>query len=64
MTDDTFTLRQADQARSDFAEILDELEFLKAQIARMPTRPELWRAALMGLLGGACLVQTLAFLFR
>jgi hypothetical protein len=33
-----FTLRQAAQARDDFAMILDELDFVKAQIARLPTR--------------------------
>jgi hypothetical protein len=40
LTDDPerFTLRQAAQARDDFAMIMDELEFVKAQIARLPTR--------------------------
>jgi hypothetical protein len=33
-----FTLRQAAQARDDFAMIMDELDFLKAQLARLPTR--------------------------
>jgi hypothetical protein len=33
-----FTLRQAAQARDDFAQIMDELEFLKAQLAGLPTR--------------------------
>jgi hypothetical protein len=33
-----FTLRQAAQARDDFAMIMDELEFVKAQIAGLPTR--------------------------
>jgi hypothetical protein len=32
------TLRQAAQARDDFAMIMDELELVKAQIARLPTR--------------------------
>jgi hypothetical protein len=32
------TLRQAAQVRDDFAMIMDELDFLKAQIARLPTR--------------------------
>jgi hypothetical protein len=30
----------------------------------MPTRWELWGAALIGMLGGACLAQSLAFIFR
>jgi hypothetical protein len=40
LTDDPerFTLRQAAQARDDFAMIMDELDFVKAQIARLPTR--------------------------
>jgi len=32
------TLRQAAQARHDFAQIMDELDFVKAQLARLPTR--------------------------
>jgi hypothetical protein len=42
------TLRQADQAREDFAEILDELDFVKLQLSRLPTRAWLSRMALMG----------------
>jgi hypothetical protein len=30
-----FTLRQAAQARDDFAMIMDELDFMKAQISRL-----------------------------
>jgi hypothetical protein len=33
-----FTLRQAAQARDDFAEVMDELELVKELIARIPTR--------------------------
>jgi hypothetical protein len=33
-----FTLRQAAQARDDFAMIMDELDFMKTQLARLPTR--------------------------
>ena len=32
------TLRQADQAREDFAAILDELDFVKGQLSRLSTR--------------------------
>jgi hypothetical protein len=32
------TLRQADQARTDFALIEDQLEFLASRLARVPTR--------------------------
>jgi hypothetical protein len=40
------TLRQADQARKDFAQILDELDFLRSQIARLPTKSEVRWVAL------------------
>jgi hypothetical protein len=33
-----FTLCQGAQARDDFAQAMDELEFVKAQLARLPTR--------------------------
>jgi hypothetical protein len=35
---DRFSLHQAAQARDDFAQIMDELEFVKAQLAALPTR--------------------------
>jgi hypothetical protein len=35
---DRFTLRQAAQARDDFAQIIDELDFAQAHLARLPTR--------------------------
>ena len=41
MTDldpERFTLRQAAQARDDFAQVMDELDFVKELIARFPTR--------------------------
>jgi hypothetical protein len=41
MTDldpERFTLRQAAQARDDFAQVMEELEFVKSQLARLPTR--------------------------
>ena len=40
------TLRQADQARSDFAAIEDGLEFIMAQMSKVPTQKALaWVAA-------------------
>ena len=33
-----FTLRQAAKARDDFVQVIEELEFVKAQLARLPTR--------------------------
>jgi hypothetical protein len=40
------TLRQADEARTDFALIESNLEFLAGQLARVPTRGDLAKAAL------------------
>jgi hypothetical protein len=42
------TLRQADQAREDFASILDELDFVKGQLACVPDRAWLSRMLLLG----------------
>jgi hypothetical protein len=67
MPDDPATrlaLRQADQARCDFAIIETELEALHARLARMPTRADLARAALGIMFCTAVLVQVLAFWFR
>ena len=36
------TLRQADQAREDFAAIADDLDFIKEQLSRLATRREVW----------------------
>jgi hypothetical protein len=41
------TLRQADQARTDFALIEDQLEFIMGQLARVPTRAYLCRTLLL-----------------
>jgi hypothetical protein len=56
-------LRQADQARGDLYAIQDELDFIKAQLARLPTRRDLARSALMGTLTGSCLTIALIELF-
>jgi hypothetical protein len=42
------TVRQANQAREDFGILLDELDFLKMQVSRLPTRKWLSRMALIG----------------
>jgi hypothetical protein len=44
------TLRQADQARSDLYAIGDELDFIKGQLARLPTRKEMAQTALLATL--------------
>ena len=60
MTDDrSFTLRQIDQARGDLYAIQDDLDFNKVQLAQLPTRNEVWRAAMLGMLGGAVAAVTL-----
>jgi len=41
------TLRQADQARNDFAAIIDELDFVKGQLAWLPTRAYVGKIALL-----------------
>ena len=40
------TLRQADQARTDFATLESDLQFLMGQVARLPTRGDLAKTAL------------------
>lgn len=42
----TLTLREVDQARTDFALIEGHLEFLAGQLARVPTRGDLAKTAL------------------
>jgi hypothetical protein len=51
--EDQLSLRQADQIRGDLYGIQDELDFIKVQLARVPTRNEAWRAAMLGIIGGA-----------
>jgi hypothetical protein len=57
------TLRQADQARTDFAIIEDELEAIYARVARLPSRREVWRVCLIGMVGGTVLTTALGFAF-
>jgi hypothetical protein len=35
---DRFTLRQVDEAREAYAQVMEELELVKEQLARLPTR--------------------------
>ena len=59
MPADPFTLRQADQARTDYAIIEDELEAIHKRLSQLPTRNEVWRAAMPRVLGGAVAAVTL-----
>jgi hypothetical protein len=54
-----FTLRQAAQARDDFAQVMDELDFVKELIARLPTRRDQAFTPLRIMLGSAVLSATL-----
>ena len=48
-------LRQADQAQSDFAVIEDGLEFIMAQMSKVPKRKELAWVAAGSFVGGAAI---------
>jgi hypothetical protein len=56
------TLRQADQARDDFAQILDELDLVKSQLARLPTRSEVSLIVLRLTLGAAAGIAAVVLL--
>jgi hypothetical protein len=51
-----FTLRQVDQARGDLYAIADDLEFIKEQLARVPTRKKLAQLTLLATLTASALV--------
>ncbi len=59
MPDDPFTLRQVDQERADFAIIETELEAVHRRLSQLPTRREVWQAAMLGMIGGAVAAVTL-----
>jgi hypothetical protein len=50
------TLRQADQARTDFALIESNLEFIAGQLSRLPTRGDLAKTVLGIIISTAALV--------
>jgi hypothetical protein len=56
------TLRQANQARTDFAAIESDLQFLMGQLARVPTRKELARTAL-GIIFSTVMLTTVSVLW-
>ena len=58
----TLTLQQADEARADFYAISDDLEFLRAQLARVPTRGQLAQAALGIIFCSAVFTTALAWI--
>jgi hypothetical protein len=56
------TLRQADEPRADFAVIDSDLQFIIAQLARIPTRKEQARNTL-GIIFATAMLTTLAVLW-
>jgi hypothetical protein len=56
-----FTLRQAAQARDDLAQIMEELDFVKELLARLPTRRDFTPLRIM--LGSALLSAGLVILW-
>jgi hypothetical protein len=64
MPDDrSFTLQQIDRARTDFALLAHDIDFLKGQLARLPSRAYVSRVALMAMLSGSALTTALAMAF-
>ena len=66
MTDldaERFTLRQAAQGRDDFAQIMDELDFVKEQLARLPTRKDQAFVPLKIMFGSAVIGAALVVLW-
>jgi len=53
--EERLSLRQADQIRGDLYALQDDLDFIKVQLAQLPTRNEVWRAAMLGMIGGGSL---------
>ena len=58
-----FTLRQAAQARDDFAQVMDELDFVKAQLAALPTRGDQALVPVKIMFGSAVLSAALVILW-
>jgi hypothetical protein len=64
MPDDrSFTLQQVHGARTDFALLADDIDFLKKQLARLPRRAYVSRVALLAMLSGSALTISLAMAF-
>jgi hypothetical protein len=60
---DRFTLRQADAAREAYAQVLEELDFVKAQLARLSTRRDQAFIPLRIMFGSAALSAALVILW-
>jgi len=65
MTDEnTLTLRQIDGARGDLYAISEEIEVLKVQLARLPSRAYVSRTVLMATASIWALIGVLALVVR
>jgi hypothetical protein len=62
-TEYDLTLRQADQARADFAVIEDGLEFIMAQMSKVPKRRELTWVAAGSFMSGAAIATLVNLVF-
>jgi hypothetical protein len=62
LDDNHFTLRQIDQARGDLYAIADDLDFLKAQIAQLPSRDYVSPLALMATSALGALIGAVALM--
>jgi hypothetical protein len=62
-TEYDLTLRQADQARSDFAAIEDGQEFIIALVSKVPTRKELAWVAAGSFVSGAAMATLVNLVF-
>ena len=49
---DRFTLRQVDAPREDYAQVMEELDLIKEQLARLPTRRDQEGPEVSGLFAG------------
>jgi hypothetical protein len=62
-TEYDLTLRQADQARADFAAIEDGQEFIIALVSKLPTRKELAWVAAGSFMSGAAIATLVNLVF-
>jgi hypothetical protein len=60
---DRFTLRQADAAREDYAQLMEELELVKGQLAQLATRRDLAFTPLRIMLGTAVTTAAIVILW-
>jgi hypothetical protein len=56
-------LRTVDQARTDFAALGDDLEFIMGQLAQLPKRKDLGWVALVSFLCGAAFATCMNLIF-